>query len=69
MFLTYPRSYRNLSFRTRMLIGGGIMVYAVAGLFLSDKAEETFGFVPTDQDKKNLREAVPKIHMIERDNK
>ena len=45
------------------------MVYAAFGILLSDKAEQTFGFVPTEEDKKNLREAVPKIHMVERDKK
>lgn len=45
------------------------MAYAFVGLILSDKAEETFGFVPTEQDHKNLREAVPKIHMVDREKK
>ena len=45
------------------------MAYAAFGLFLSDKAEQTFGFVPTEEDKKNLREAVPKIHVVEREKK
>ena len=43
------------------------MAYAAFGILLSDRAEQTFGFVPTEEDKKNLREAVPKIHMVERD--
>ena len=43
------------------------MAYAVAGLFLSDKAEETFGLKPTEQDKKALRDAVPKVHLVETD--
>lgn len=45
------------------------MAYAGFGLLLSDKAEQTFGFVPTDEDRKSLREAVPKIHMVDRENK
>lgn len=52
-----------------MLIGGGIMAYAVFGLTMSDKAEEAFGFTPSEKDKKDLREAVPKIHMVEREKK
>jgi hypothetical protein len=59
-------SYRSLSPRTRLLIGGGIMAYAGLGLFLSDKAEEAFGFVPTEQDKQRLKEAIPKISLVER---
>lgn len=64
--LTCHRSYRNLSMRSRMLIGGGIMVYAAAGLLLSDKAEQAFGFVPTEEDKRRLKEAVPKIHVVDK---
>ncbi|KAI6876632.1 hypothetical protein KC338_g237 [Hortaea werneckii] len=60
-------SYRALSTRTRVLIGGGIMTYAVAGMFLSDKAEQFFGFEPTDQDRKRLQESIPKIHAVDRE--
>ena len=45
------------------------MGYAFIGMFISDKAEQTFGFVPTEEDQKNLREAVPKIHMVDREKK
>lgn len=50
-----------------MLIGGGVMVYAILGLTLSDKAEEALGFKPTDQDKANLKNAVPKIQFVDRE--
>ncbi|RMY00399.1 hypothetical protein D0867_11762 [Hortaea werneckii] len=60
-------SYRALSTRTRLLIGGGIMTYAVAGMFLSDKAEQFFGFEPTDQDRKRLQDSIPKIHAVDRE--
>jgi hypothetical protein len=52
-----------------MLVGGGVMAYAIFGLTLSDKAEEAFGFTPTEKDKKDLREVVPKIHVVEKDKK
>ncbi|TKA31408.1 hypothetical protein B0A50_02254 [Salinomyces thailandicus] len=48
-------SYRALSTRTRLLIGGGIMAYGVAGIFLSDKAEQALGFEPTEQDKRSAQ--------------
>ena len=67
--LINDRSYRNLSSRTRLFVGGGIMAYAVFGLMLSDKAEEAFGLTPSEKDKQDLREAVPKIHLVERDKK
>lgn len=53
--------------RTRLLIGGGIMGYAMLGMFLSDKAEQSFGLTPTEQDKQRLKESVPKIHFVERE--
>jgi hypothetical protein len=63
------RSYRGLTPKTRMLIGGGVMAYALFGILLSDRAEIAFGFTPTEEDKKNLRDAVPKIHLVEREKK
>ncbi|CAK4030817.1 hypothetical protein BAUCODRAFT_76314 [Lecanosticta acicola] len=61
------QSYRNLSQRTRLFVGVGIMAYAGLGLFLSDRAEQTFGFTPTEQDRQRLQEAVPRIHVVERE--
>jgi len=52
--------------RTRVMIGAGIMAYAGAGLFLSDKAEEKLGLTPTEKDKEELRNALPKITTVER---
>ncbi|KXS93797.1 hypothetical protein AC578_828 [Pseudocercospora eumusae] len=63
------RSYRNLSQRTRLILGGSIMAYATAGLFLSEKAESFFGFTPTEQDKQALKDAVPKFQFVEKDKK
>ena len=45
------------------------MAYAVFGIFLSDKAEQAFGLVPSDEDNKKLQEAMPKLHMVEREKK
>lgn len=47
-------------------MGVGIIAYAGAGLYLSDKAEEKFGFTPTEKDKEELRNAMPKITIAER---
>lgn len=61
------QAYRSLSTRTRLIVGGGIMSYAVFGLFVSDKAEQVLGLVPTEDDKRRLNEALPKIHRIDRE--
>jgi len=47
------------------MVGGGIIGYACLGLFLSDTAEEKLGYTPTEQDKKRLREALPRIRVVE----
>lgn len=61
------QSYRNLTPRTRLLIGGGVMAYAAFGLFASDQAEQFLGWTPTDEDRKRLKEEqLPRVHMIDK---
>ena len=43
------------------------MAYAVAGLYLSDTAEEKFNMKATDEDRAKLKEMIPRIHTVERD--
>lgn len=43
------------------------MAWGVAGLYLSDRAEEKFGYTPTEQDKTALEKLKPKIHVVDRD--
>jgi division protein CdvB (Snf7/Vps24/ESCRT-III family) len=49
------------------------MGYAGLGLYLSDKAEEKFGFKPTEKDREELRnelrKVIPKISTIEKGNR
>lgn len=47
------------------MVGGGIIGYACLGLFLADTAEEKLGYTPTEEDKKRLREALPKIRVVD----
>jgi hypothetical protein len=63
------RWYKGIAPKTRMIIGVGIVAYAGLGLFLSDKAEEKFGLVPTEKDREELKNAMPKIIPIERSSK
>ncbi|OAL03498.1 hypothetical protein IQ06DRAFT_344745 [Phaeosphaeriaceae sp. SRC1lsM3a] len=58
--------YRAITPKTRMMIGAGVMAYAGAGMYLSDKAEEKLGLTPTEQDLKDLRDALPKISTVDR---
>ncbi|KAK6440577.1 hypothetical protein LTR95_003203 [Oleoguttula sp. CCFEE 5521] len=61
------QSYRNLSMRTRLIVGCGIMAYAGFGLLASDKAEQVLGYVPTEEDKRRLRESLPKVVTVEKE--
>nr|POE87771.1 hypothetical protein CFP56_11000 [Quercus suber] len=60
-------SYRALTPRTRMLLGGGIIAWSAIGLFISDRAEEAWGLTPTEQDKQKLREVLPRISVRDRE--
>jgi hypothetical protein len=60
------RSYKNLGAKTRLGFGAGVLIWAVAGLYLSDRAEEKFGFTPTEEDRMALEKMAPKIHLIEK---
>jgi hypothetical protein len=43
-----------------------VIAYATVGLFLSDIAEEKLQLVPTEEDKRQLSELVPKVRAVER---
>ncbi|KAJ8109690.1 hypothetical protein OPT61_g7269 [Boeremia exigua] len=58
--------YKNLTPRTRIYIGVGMMAYAGFGLFASDRIEEYFGMTPTERDYEEVRKLVPKITTVER---
>ena len=49
------------------MIGVSVMGYAGLGLLLSDTAEEKFGLIPTEKDKKELDMIIPKIRLVDRD--
>jgi hypothetical protein len=57
--------YNSLSTKTRLGVGGGAMLYACLGLYISDAAEKKLGYTPTEEDKRKLREAMPKIRIVD----
>ncbi|SMQ50306.1 unnamed protein product [Zymoseptoria tritici ST99CH_3D1] len=65
--MSFWQSYRNLSPRTRMIAGGGVIVWGIVGILISDRAEKSFDLVPTDEDRRKLKEAIPKLHMVEKE--
>lgn len=68
--LTLPyveyRAYKNLSPNTRLGVGVAVIAWGIAGLYISDKAEESFGFTPTEEDKAELRNLAPRITTVEK---
>ncbi|KAG6147381.1 hypothetical protein E4U24_000078 [Claviceps purpurea] len=64
-----PRAYKNLSPKTRLYFGIGVMAWGTIGLYLSDKAEEKYGFTPSEEDKEALWKFVPKVTVVERTGK
>ncbi|CAG5143954.1 uncharacterized protein ALTATR162_LOCUS1453 [Alternaria atra] len=58
--------FKGIPPKTRMIIGVGVMAYAGAGLYISDKAEEKFGLTPTEKDREELRDVLPKVSTVEK---
>ncbi|KAF2138042.1 uncharacterized protein K452DRAFT_291082 [Aplosporella prunicola CBS 121167] len=63
------QKYRATAPKTRLLLGVGLMAYGAFGLFASDEAEKAFNMVPTEEEKKRLDSAMPKIHIVDQDDK
>ncbi|OTB00088.1 hypothetical protein M426DRAFT_40814, partial [Hypoxylon sp. CI-4A] len=61
------RTFRNLSPKTRIGVGLGLLAWGVIGLQVSDRAEERY-FKPTEEDKEALAKALPRITAVERNN-
>ncbi|KAL5375939.1 hypothetical protein DPSP01_010804 [Paraphaeosphaeria sporulosa] len=61
--------YKGIPTRTRMLVGVGVMGYAAAAMFVTDRLEEKMGLVPTEKDKEELNRAIPKITVVDRPSK
>ncbi|KAF3923147.1 hypothetical protein ABW20_dc0108106 [Dactylellina cionopaga] len=60
------RWFTSLSQTSRFALGGGLIAYGLAGSYLTDRAEETFGLTPTEQDKKKLKDLIPTVSVVER---
>ncbi|KAI1403402.1 hypothetical protein F4819DRAFT_484672 [Hypoxylon fuscum] len=60
------QSFRNLSPRTRVGVGLGLLAWGAIGLQLSDRAEERYGFTPTEEDKAALAKVMPRITAVDR---
>lgn len=61
-----PSSYKFLKPRTRLGIGLGVVAYALIAQRLSDQAERVFGYTPTENDKRRLQDAMPRVTPVEK---
>ncbi|KAF4513527.1 hypothetical protein G6O67_000790 [Ophiocordyceps sinensis] len=59
-------TFKNLSPKLRLGVGVGVIAWGLAGLYTSDRAEEKFGFVPSDEDKEQLRKWTPRLTAVDR---
>ncbi|KAG5982645.1 hypothetical protein E4U55_001625 [Claviceps digitariae] len=60
------KAYKNLTPKTRLGLGAGLMAWALAGMYLTDQAEQKFGYTPSEQDKEDLWKWVPRVTVVER---
>ncbi|KAG8632117.1 hypothetical protein KVT40_001257 [Elsinoe batatas] len=58
--------YRSLPASTRILMGSGLVAYALIAQTLSDKAEEPLGLKATEEEKEELYRYMPRIRTVER---
>ncbi|KAK9422494.1 hypothetical protein AB5N19_11308 [Seiridium cardinale] len=63
------QSFRNLSPRTRLGVGVGILAWGFIGLQLSDRAEEKYGLKATEEDKAALSQLAPRIIAVDKGSK
>ncbi|KAK2737729.1 hypothetical protein FQN55_000944 [Onygenales sp. PD_40] len=65
--MSFWTSYRNLSPRTRLLFGVGLVTYAAVGMWASPKVEETLGMVPSKEEQEALdRKMKVRVSPVER---
>lgn len=65
--LTNARSFRNLSPRTRIGVGLAFLSWGMAGIYISDSAEKRWGFEASEKDILSLKEAVPRVVVVDRE--
>ncbi|KAI1107014.1 hypothetical protein F4804DRAFT_299110 [Jackrogersella minutella] len=63
------QSFRNLSPSARMGVGLGLLAWGAIGLHMSDRAEERYGLKATEEDKAALAKVVPRITVVDREEK
>lgn len=61
------RTYRNLSPKTRMGLGATLVLWGLAGPYVSNMLGDKMGLKPTEADREALERIKPKIQVVDRD--
>ncbi|KAH6895458.1 hypothetical protein B0T10DRAFT_477976 [Thelonectria olida] len=61
------KAFKNLSPKTRAGVGLAVIAWGTAGLYLSDRAEQKFGYTPTEEDKAKLDAYTPRIITVDKE--
>ncbi|KAG6001355.1 hypothetical protein E4U21_004418 [Claviceps maximensis] len=59
-------TFKNLSPKTRLGVGIGIITWGLLGLYLSDHAERKLGYTPSEKDKEDLWKWAPTVTTVDR---
>ncbi|KAL2218062.1 hypothetical protein M432DRAFT_640173 [Thermoascus aurantiacus ATCC 26904] len=66
--MSFWRSYRALTPKTRLLFGLGLMAWAGIGLYTEPQVERALGMVPTREEQEELeRKLSIRISSVDRD--
>ncbi|KAL2061638.1 hypothetical protein VTL71DRAFT_7015 [Oculimacula yallundae] len=65
--MSFLTAFRNLTPRTRIMVGAGFLAWGTLGLYITDKAESRFGLQASEGDKEALGRVVPSVHVVERE--
>lgn len=63
----HNRWFSSMKPRTQIYIGAGLITYGLAGSYLTNKAEVAFDMVPTEEDNERLKNALPTIRTLDRE--
>jgi hypothetical protein len=61
------RAYQNLSTRTKLGVGASLVLWGLAGPYITDMIGDRMGLKPTESDREALEKLKPKIQVIDRD--
>ncbi|CZT03778.1 uncharacterized protein RAG0_13388 [Rhynchosporium agropyri] len=65
--MSFLSSFRNLTPRTRLIVGVGFLTWGTLGLFITDRASSKFGLEASERDREALGRAMPKVQIVERE--